>query len=192
MSALGHGGLFSPKMVAVAILASLALCGVASRSDQGPGRELPRSVDPSLIPNYRRIGPDLATGGQPTPAGLRRLRTLGFRVVIDLRTEAEGADAERAAVTAAGLRYVSVPVTPESFRRAHVEAVAWVLYDPRRGAVLLHCVSGNRVGGMWTALQVTRGRRYADAEAEGRSIGLRSPAMIAAVRRVLEMPPPLE
>jgi uncharacterized protein (TIGR01244 family) len=187
-----HGGLFAPKTIALALLASLALCGVASRSGQSPRSGLPRSVDSSLIPNYRRIGADLATGGQPTAAGLRRLRALGFRIVIDLRTEAEGAVAEREAVTAAGLRYVSVPVTPESFRRADVDAVAGVLYDPRRGAVLLHCASGNRVGGLWTALQVTRGRTYAAAEAEGRSIGLQSPAMIAAVRRVLLLPPSLE
>jgi uncharacterized protein (TIGR01244 family) len=192
VSAVDHGGLFAPKTIALAVLATLALCGVAARSGHSPGRELPSSVDPSLIPNYRRIGPELATGGQPTPAGLRRLRSLGFRIVMDLRTEAEGAAAEREAVTEAGLRYVSVPVTPESFRRTDVDAVAKVLYDPRRGAVLLHCVSGNRAGGMWTALQVTRGRTYAAAEAEGRWIGLRSPAMIAAVRRVLQLPPLLE
>jgi hypothetical protein len=35
-------------------------------------------------------------------------------------------------------------------------------------------------------LQVKKGRAYADAEAEGRKVGLQSPAMIAAVRRVAE------
>jgi hypothetical protein len=38
---------------------------------------------------------------------------------------------------------------------------------------------------VWTVLQVTKGVPYEDAEAEGRRIGLRNAAMIAAVRRVL-------
>jgi uncharacterized protein (TIGR01244 family) len=189
-----HGASLVVKAIAVGVVATAALCGAVRGAHPGAGnrvsvRPLPDAVDASLIPNYVRIGPALATGGRPTDAGLRRLRRLGFRVVIDLRTGAEGIAAERAAVTAAGLRYVSVPVTPESFRREDVETVAAILYDPNRGPVLLHCVSGNRAGGLWTALQVTRGRTYAAAEAEGRRIGLQSPAMIAAVRRVLHRPP---
>lgn len=186
MTAANPGASSAVKAVAVAVVAAAALCGAAlGRTSDRP---LPASVPSSLIPNYVRIGPALATGGQPSEAGLRRLRGLGFRIVVDLRAEAEGIAAEKTAVSAAGLRYVSVPVTPESFRRQDVDTVAAILYDPNRGAVLLHCVSGNRAGGLWTALQVTRGRTYAAAEAEGRRIGMRTPAMIAAVRRVLHMP----
>jgi len=184
---MDHGA-SAPRTIAVAILAILAFCGAALATDRAPVGSLPESVDSSLIPSYRRIRPDLATGGTPTEAGLSRLHDLGFRIVIDLRAKAEGTAAEEAAVTAAGLRYVSVPVTPDTFRREDVEAVAKVLDDFERGPVLLHCASGNRVGGMWTVLQVLRGRAYADAEAEGRKIGLQSPAMIAAVRRVLGLP----
>jgi uncharacterized protein (TIGR01244 family) len=153
---------------------------------------LPESVDGTLIPNYRLARPGLATGGQPTEDGLRRLGELGFRIVIDLRTPGEGTSDEETAVKAAGLRYVSVPVTPDTFRREDVDAVAKVLDEPGRGAVLLHCASGNRAGGVWTALQVAKGLPYAEAEAEGREVGLQSPAMVAAVRRVVgeapEMP----
>ncbi len=179
----------SAKTVGVVILAIVAFgCATAAVAPAVGGR-LPESVESSLIPNYLLVRPDLASGGQPTESGLRRLRDLGFRIVIDLRAPAEGTAAVETAVKAAGLRYVSVPITPETFRRDDVDAVAKILDDPGRGPVLLHCASGNRVGGVWTVLQVTRGRTYAEAEAEGRKIGLQSPAMIAAVRRVVGQEP---
>jgi uncharacterized protein (TIGR01244 family) len=167
------------------ILAAVALGGRTSAVQPAADRPLPESVEPSVIPGYSLLRPDLAAAGQPTEEGLGRLRELGFRVVVDLRTPSEGTAAEEAAVKAAGLRYVSVPITPETFRREDVEAVARVIDEPGRGPALLHCATGNRVGGVWTVLQVTKGVPYEDAEAEGRRIGLRNAAMIAAVRRVL-------
>lgn len=184
---MDHGA-SAPRTIAAAVLALVAFCGAARAGNPASVGPLPDSVDSSLIPNYRLMRFDLATGGAPTEEGLRRLRDLGFRIVIDLRAKAEGTAAEEAAVTSAGLRYVSVPVTPDAFRSEDVEAVEKILDDPERGAVLLHCASGNRVGGMWTVLQVRAGRPYADAEAEGRKIGLQSPAMFAAVRRILGLP----
>lgn len=177
------------KTVGVAILVMLAFGCASAAVAPAVGGPRPESVESSLIPNYRLVRPDLATGGQPTESGLRRLRDLGFRIVIDLRTPAEGTAAEETVIKAAGLRYVSVPITPETFRREDVDAVARILDDPARGPVLLHCASANRVGAVWTVLQVTKGRTYAEAEAEGRKIGLQSPAMIAAVRRVVGQEP---
>ena len=174
----------SSAMVVVGILAAAAFCGSSWPSTRPLG-PIPESVGPSLIPNYHLVRADLASGGQPTEAGLRRLRDLGFRIVVDLRVPAEGVPSEKAAVEASRLRYVSVPISPETFRIEDVDAVARVLDDPGRGPVLLHCGSGNRAGGVWTVLQVMKGRTHAEAEAEGREIGLQSPAMIEAVRRVL-------
>jgi uncharacterized protein (TIGR01244 family) len=176
----------------VLILAAVALGGRTSAVRPAANDPLPESVEPSVIPNYSLLRPDLAAAGQPTEEGLRRLRELGFRVVVDLRAPSEGTAAEEAAVKTAGLRYVSVPVTPETFRREDVEAVARILDERGRGPVLLHCATGNRVGGVWTVLQVTKGVPYEDAEAEGRKIGLRSPAMVAAVRRVLGPKPAID
>jgi len=169
----------------VLILAAVALGGRTLAVRPAADGPLPESVAPSVIPNYSLLRPDLAAAGRPTEEGLRRLRDLGFRVVIDLRAPSEGTAAEEAAVKEAGLRYVSVPITPETFRREDVDAVARILDERGRGPVLLHCATANRVGGVWTVLQVTKGVPYEDAEAEGRRIGLRSAAMVAAVRRVV-------
>ena len=113
---------------------------------------------------------------------------MGFRTVVNLRTEKEGAGGRGAVVEAQGLRYVSVPVTPDTFSLADVEAVEKVLDDPSAGPVLLHCASSNRVGGAWAVLQSRKGKSLDEALAAGRAAGLHSPQMEAAVRRVLGVP----
>jgi uncharacterized protein (TIGR01244 family) len=160
--------------LAVALLASVpALAGV------------PDGVDPAQIPEYRLVRPDLAAAGQPSPEALGRLKEMGFRTVVNLRTEKEGAVEEKAVVEAQGLRYVWVPVTAESLSLADVEAVEKVIEDPSAGPVLLHCHSSNRVGGVWAVVEARRGKSLEEALAAGRAAGLRSPAMEAAVGRVL-------
>ncbi len=149
---------------------------------------VPEAVDPGQIPAYRLIRPGLAAAGQPAPEALGRLKDMGFRTVLNLRTEKEGAGDERAVVEAQGLRYVWVPVTPDTLSLADVEAVEKVLDDPASGPVLLHCVSSNRVGGVWAVVEARRGKSLGEALAAGRAAGLHSPAMEAAVRRVLGAP----
>jgi hypothetical protein len=50
--------------------------------------------------------------------------------------------------------------------------------------VLLHCASSNRVGGVLAVMAHRKGKPLDDAIAEGQQAGLKSPAMIDAVRRV--------
>jgi uncharacterized protein (TIGR01244 family) len=151
---------------------------------------VPETVDPSSIPAYRLIRPDLATAGQPSPEALGRLKDLGFRTVVNLRTDREGTADEKATVEAQGLRYVSVPILAETFSLADVEAVEKVLDGPSSGPVLLHCASSNRVGGVWAVIQSREGESLDEALAAGQQAGLHSPVMEAAVRRVLGAPPP--
>jgi protein tyrosine phosphatase (PTP) superfamily phosphohydrolase (DUF442 family) len=90
----------------------------------GMPTEPPPSVEPASIPNYRLLHPGLAAAGQPAPEALAKLKDMGFRTVVNLRTEKEGpAPAEeRGVVEAQGLRYVWVPITADSFSLADVEA----------------------------------------------------------------------
>ena len=150
----------------------------------GAGAQVPDSIDPAAIPNYRLVRPGLAAAGQPTPEALAKLKSLGFKTVINLRTETEGAAAEQETVKAAGLRYVWVPITVETFSIDYVRAVAKALDDPGAGPVLLHCSAANRVGAVLAVLEVEKGKTLEEAEAKGKAAGLKSPAMIEAFRRV--------
>lgn len=150
--------------------------------------ELPTTLDG--VPNYKLLPSGLAVGGVPTAAALAELPKLGFRTVIDLRTEKEeGLAEERAALATAGLRYVSVPVTPASFSSADVDRVASVLGDALAGPVLLHCHSSNRVGGVLAVLAHREGKTLDEALAAGREAGLKSDAMVEAVKRVVATEP---
>jgi uncharacterized protein (TIGR01244 family) len=166
------------------LFAAVAL-GAASAS-----AGVPQAVEPTRIPAYRLIHPGLAAAGQPPPEALQGLSEMGFRTVVNLRPEKEGPADERALVEAQGLRYVSIPMTPDTFSLADVEALERVLDDPAAAPVLLHCASSNRVGGAWAVIQARKGKTLEEAEEAGRAAGLHSPQMEAAVRRVLGLPAP--
>jgi uncharacterized protein (TIGR01244 family) len=136
------------------------------------------------IPNYHLAAPGLAVGGAPTREALETLKAAGLKTVVDLRTEDEGTRTEEALVKDLGLRYVWVPVTPATLSEADAAAVKKVLDDAEASPVLLHCASGNRVGGVLAVIETMKGKTPDAALAEGRRLGLHSPAMIDAVRRV--------
>lgn len=151
--------------------------------------QVPEKVDPSAIPNYRVVTPGLATAGQPTPEALRTLKEKGFKTVINLRSESEpGVRDEEAAVKEQGLEYVWVPLTAATLSQEKVDQVRRALEDPRSGSILLHCSSANRVGAVWTVIEVQRGKSYEEALAAGKAIGLTSPPMIEAVDKLLGRP----
>ena len=163
----------------------LSLAALALALARTSGAQIPESMAQAEIVNYRVVRPGLATGGKLSQDALDHLKTKGFKTVVDLRTEAEGTAAEKQAVEAQGLRYVSVPISAATFSAADVAAVGKVLNDPAAAPVLLHCASANRVGAVWAVLQVQQGRSLEEAEAAGQEIGLSSPAMVEAMRRVV-------
>ena len=168
------------KSCCVWIISIAAVASGAARA-----ADVPASVEPTLIVNYRRVAPGLATAGQITPEGLAQLKRLGFVTIVNLRTAPEGAEAEGVVVKAEGLRYVWVPVTADTLSLADVRAVRAVLDDRKAAPVLLHCASANRVGAVWAILQVQRGRDVEAALEEARAIGLKPGAMTATLERVL-------
>lgn len=162
---------------------------LATAQPAAPVAQVPESVDAALLPNYVAVRPGLASAGTPTEEGLRQLKAMGFRTVIDLRTSVEnGLAEEKARVEAEGLAYVNVPVTAASFRPADVDAIQAALDAPGAGPVLMHCASANRVGAVWAVMQVRKGKSLEQAEAEGREIGLNGAAMIEAMKRVAGQP----
>lgn len=147
---------------------------------------LPEKADDIL--NYKRLSPTLAVAGAPKPGFLEKLPSMGVTTVIDLRPESEGTAPEKATVEKLGLRYVQVPVTPQTFTKKDAEAVAKALAEVKNGNVLFHCSSSNRVGGVLAVLEAMKGKTVDEALAVGRNAGLKSAPMEAAVRRVIAEP----
>lgn len=117
----------------------------------------------------------LVVAGQPATGDWTALAASGIRTVINLRPQAElqGRD-ERAEVAAAGMRYVELPVSgPADITQENAEALSRLLAQAD-GPVLVHCASGNRVGGLLAVAMVQSGMPVSAALDFGRSAGMKS------------------
>jgi uncharacterized protein (TIGR01244 family) len=162
----------------------VALLAAALASSPAP-TSAPVSVDAKDIPNYHFVRSGLATAGQPSDEGLGKLKALGFKTVIDLRTPGEhDAAAEEQVVRAQGLRYVSVPVNSATFGPAEVSAVRALLDDESAGPVLLHCTTANRAAAVWGLTELQRGRAVSEVEVEAATAGLSHATTVKAFHRV--------
>lgn len=161
-----------------------------TRAATVPSPPLPATLDTALIPAYKTLSPTLAVGGQPSSEAIAELHAWGFRTVINLRTDAEGAASEKAPVEAQGLRYVSIPVTPATLGWETARAVVDALAVQGAAPVLLHCASSNRVGAIWALAERLKGKTVEEALAAGRNAGMTSDALVERVRLIAEGTPP--
>ena len=128
--------------------------------------------------------PGVATGGQPAASHLQSLAKAGYRTVLDLRAaeESRGFD-ESAAMRAAGLEYVLLPVTHESLTDGTFDAFRRLMQEKSASGVFVHCASGNRVGAVMVPwLVLDRGWSLERAVAAARAGGLRSPDLEGKAR----------
>lgn len=130
----------------------------------------------SGVPNACQLLPTVVTGGQPTQSQLDALGSAGGGIVLDLRDPMEPRPVdEPAAVAAAGMEYVNVPVGPGTMDDATIEQILGVLRGAGERQVFVHCGSGNRVGGaLIPFLMLDQGFEEEDAIAQAMRIGLRS------------------
>jgi uncharacterized protein (TIGR01244 family) len=105
------------------------------------------------IPNLHRISFYVYTSGQPTEEGFRQLAAMGIKTVINVLPEKECLRNEQTNVTANNMVYRSVPFTLHNYRKQTIEYFAEVLKKAEK-PVLIHCKTGNHVGGMWFAYRI--------------------------------------
>lgn len=176
-------------VAAIAVLAPAGVVVERAAHAQSGIREVPTEADiGSLVANYHRLRPQIATGGLLQPGAPARLKALGFATIVDLRGPEEGTAAERREVEAAGLRYVNIPVTEGLPSDAQLTALGRIIADSASAPLLIHCVSANRVGAAWALYRAKSGTPLATAIAEGRTIGMK-PVREADVRKRLQAVP---
>lgn len=154
---------------AALLLAILLLCaGLAGAERQAapqaaasPGKTaaVPTEAKPAEkivlpgLPNFGRVTPKLYRGGQPKPAGYAELKKLGVEIVVNFRTERSKIEAERRAVEALGLRYVSIPWSSAG-SPAHQQVAEFLdllRANPDR-QVFVHCRRGAERTGVMIAV----------------------------------------
>jgi uncharacterized protein (TIGR01244 family) len=130
------------------------------------------------------IDRNIMSGGQPSIDDLKLLQTNGFSTVINLRPPAEmtGND-EAEQVKALGMQYVQISVAgPQDFSQANANQLDQLLKQAS-GNVLVHCLSGNRVGALFALRAYFNQSQDLESSIEiGKSFGLtKAEGMIANI-----------
>lgn len=126
------------------------------------------------LPNFHEVHPFLYRSGEPTRAGLSRLKEMGVKTLIDLRAPSEQKFDEKEAAAQLDMKYIrmvmtSAPPTKEQVNTL-LNEIKKAQQDPSSGKVLVHCAHGSdRTGcmiGIWRVSQ--EGWNYDEAYKEMR------------------------
>ena len=108
------------------------------------------------IHNFYKVDEHVYRGGQPTDEGFQYLAKIGVKTVIDLRGAGEGRRDEESVVSAAGMKYVNVPMTgltPPTV--AEITKILAILEDETTGPVFVHCQRGaDRTGAVIASYRI--------------------------------------
>jgi protein tyrosine phosphatase (PTP) superfamily phosphohydrolase (DUF442 family) len=127
----------NPRTLVWASLAVAAHISVAAAA--------PQRVAIAGINNFWRVDDTISTGGTITSREMAvpELKRRGIRSVINLAGGAD-AEAERAAVEAAGMKYFLFPIDPMALDRAPVDPLVKAMNDRANFPVFVHSGAGHR------------------------------------------------
>ena len=124
------------------------------------------------IPNLQQPRYNIFTAGQPTEPGFKIIADTGVKTVINVLPEKECIINEKAAVTANGMTYHHFPFDPNEFSRDTFVAFGKLMQKVET-PMLIHCSTGNHVGGLWFGYRVLVDKAsLAVALREARTIGM--------------------
>ncbi len=128
------------------------------------------------IGNFHQVDARVYRGAQPTEQGFQYLAKVGVKTVIDLRESDGRARKEEQMVTAAGMKYINVPMsglTPPT--PAEISRILDILENDTAGAVFVHCKRGaDRTGAVIASYRIDHdgwdnSRALREAMSEGMS-----------------------
>ncbi|MEG8057259.1 TIGR01244 family sulfur transferase [Sphingomonas faeni] len=110
----------------------------------------------------RQVNESISVAPQIAVEQVADIAAAGFKTIVNNRPDDEDAgqpsgDAIRAAAEAAGLKYVSIPVTHAGFSHPQIDAMTQALTDSD-GPVLAYCRSGTRSCNLWALAAAKAGR----------------------------------
>ena len=129
----------------------------------------------SELPNFHQINSQLYRGAQPKAGGLKTLKTIGIKTIVNLRGKGEGTEAESQEARALGMRYYNIPL-PEFSRPndKQVQQVLDLINAAENQPVFVHCRHGeDRTGTIIACYRITHdGWTAAQAKREAQERGM--------------------
>ncbi|MGZ6222535.1 MAG: fused DSP-PTPase phosphatase/NAD kinase-like protein [Syntrophales bacterium] len=132
-----------PFLLMILLTGSPALADVSNRPSQWA---LPVQVPG--VPNLYKINDNLYRSGEPTKQGMKTLKTLGIRTVINLRAFYYGANKIRGT----GLLNEELSVKPWHIEDEDVIRVLKKIREKENGPFLIYCEYGADRSGVMTAM----------------------------------------
>jgi len=130
--------------------------------------------DTQAIPNFHQVAEHLFRGAQPAASEFQSLARMGIKTVLDLREEGHSVTEEKL-VEAAGMRYISLPMSgvlpPTDQQIARALAV---MEDSANGPIFVHCGRGaDRTGTVIACYRIAHdGWQNRQALDEARTFGM--------------------
>ncbi len=108
-------------------------------------------ANPHDLPNSHKVSDSLYRGAQPTAQGIRRLKKMGIRTVVNLRFS----HSDRDVIGEIDIGYVHISVNPRQPREDELVRFLRIVSDPTRTPVFVHCQHGtDRTGLMCSVYRV--------------------------------------
>ncbi|MEP6788814.1 MAG: dual specificity protein phosphatase family protein [Acidobacteriota bacterium] len=129
---------------------TLLLLAGASFSQTSPSKDFPGIK----ISNFGKMDDNFYRGAQPKGKDFAALKALGIHTVINLTEDSN----EQAAVEAAGMKYVNIPIKDKSYPTDdNVAAFLKTIDDKDTGVFYVHCAGGrHRTGDMGALYRYTK------------------------------------
>jgi protein tyrosine phosphatase (PTP) superfamily phosphohydrolase (DUF442 family) len=164
----------------------LMVCCALPVAAQAPAAQAVENKD---LPKYSDVNPQLGVGAQPTDDGFRRLVEMGYRAVVNLRTDQENFDlaAEEKLVSGLGLKYFNIPVISKDPREEQALRFLKVMDELKGQKVFVHCAGAVRASAfVMIDLVLREGMNAAEAEELATKTGLSSDILRRFARQVIE------
>ncbi len=134
-----------------------AAAGSPSTPQANPDQGAPAPDAVTGVRNFTRVDATIACGGSLSPEAFAALKQVGFKSIVNLRTESEpGANVteEQKAAEAAGIRYIHVPFASATPDASKLDDFLKAFAVPENQPMMLHCASGGRASMFWAVKRV--------------------------------------
>jgi len=118
-----------------------------SRVPRWAPSEKPKSSDPTMIYNWRRLDDRITTSGQPTEQQLADIHALGVRHIVNLglHSHEKALPDEAASVSRLGMTYIHIPVDFQNPTDRDFEQFCSAMEQLNEVPVHVHCIANYRV-----------------------------------------------